>query len=226
MKILPLMAALFCSATAFADQPLLKLTLGVPETVALKANPYVEYEALTNLNVTNLKVNNGSCPVKQIGDWVYEYAQELAMRKRQLRYETGVVPLEKGKSSIIFTGCELDQIRSVEITTDKGIQTVRFDVDVKPVITVKPLSQKKYTQTKKADPALLDKIYQVSNYTCYQTKDEIEGIIELCSPLPAESISDFNLPYGSLMSKSLFIERAKERARKARYIEYIETFPR
>lgn len=225
-KMLPLIGALFFSSVALADQPLLNVTLGVPYTVVAKANPFVEYSALTDVKIMNLKVNNASCPVKKMVDvWVSEYAQELAELKRQLKYETGVRALAKGESSFVFVGCELEQINSVEITTDKGIQTVRFDIDAEPVVTVKPLSEKKEAQVKKADPTMLDTIYKVSNYTCYQTKDEIEGVIELCSPLPANDVSEFTLPYGSAMSKPLFVERAKERARKARYIEFLETFP-
>lgn len=225
-KMLPLIGALFFSSVALADQPLLNVTLGVPYTVVAKANPFVEYSALTDVKIMNLKVNNASCPVKKMVDvWVSEYAQELAELKRQLKYETGVRALAKGESSFVFVGCELEQINSVEITTDKGIQTVRFDIDAEPVVTVKPLSEKKEAQVKKADPTMLDTIYKVSNYTCYQTKDEIEGVIELCSPLPANDVSEFTLPLGSLMSKTLFVERAKEKARKARYIEFLETFP-
>lgn len=225
-KMLPLIGALFFSSMALADQPLLNVTLGVPYTVMAKANPFVEYSALTDVKIMNLKVNNASCPVKKMVDvWVSEYAQELAELKRQLKYETGVRALAKGESSFVFVGCELEQINSVEITTDKGIQTVRFDIDAEPVVTVKPLSEKKEAQVKKADPTMLDTIYKVSNYTCYQTKDEIAGVIELCSPLPANDVSEFTLPYGSAMSKPLFVERAKERARKARYIEFLETFP-
>lgn len=225
-KMLPLIGALFFSSATLADQPLLNVTLGVPYTVVAKANPFVEYSALTDVKIMNLKVNNASCPVKKMVDvWVSEYAQELAELKRQLKYETGVRALAKGESSSVFVGCELEQINSVEITTDKGIQTVRFDIDAEPVVTVKPLSEKKEAQVKKADPTMLDTIYKVSNYTCYQTKDEIAGVIELCSPLPANDISEFTLPYGSLMSKSELTVRAKERARKARYIEFLETFP-
>lgn len=225
-KMLPLIGALFFSSMALADQPLLNVTLGVPYTVVAKANPFVEYSALTDVKIMNLKVNNASCPVKKMVDvWVSEYAQELAELKRQLKYETGVRALAKGESSSVFVGCELEQINSVEIITDKGIQTVRFDIDAEPVVTVKPLSEKKEAQVKKADPTMLDTIYKVSNYTCYQTKDEIEGVIELCSPLPANDVSEFTLPLGSLMSKTLFVERAKEKARKARYIELLETFP-
>lgn len=227
-KILPLVAALFCSPITLADQAFFNITVGVPYTVAVRANTFVQHTALTDVKIINIKVNEGSCPIHRLGNiWVSDYAEELRLHKKSLNDAIfkGLVITKKDQTFSLMTTCKPEQINSVEITTDKGIQTVRFDMDVEPVITVKPLSEKKEVQTKKADPSVLDTIYKVSNYTCYQTKDEIEGVIELCSPLPANNVSEFTLPYGSLMSKPLFVERAKERARKARYIELLETFP-
>lgn len=228
-KILPLVAILFCSPITLAEQAFFNITVGVPYTVVTKANTFIEHTALTDVKLINIKVNEGSCPILRLGNtWVSDYAEELRLHKQSFNDTIlkGFVITEKGQVFNLITPCEPERINSVEITTDKGIQTVRFDMGVEPVVTVtQPVEKKKVETVKKADPANLDTIYKVSNYTCYQTKDEIEGLIELCSPLPANDISEFTLSSDSLMPKPLVLERAKENARRARYIEYIETFP-
>ena len=65
----------------------------------------------------------------------------------------------------------------------------------------------------------------MSIYTCYQDKDEVGEVAEYCTPLLANERKDFDLPLSLFMPQSSFPTKAREYAKRARYIEFLETFP-
>lgn len=222
-KIFVMLVGLLASTSVLADEPLFDIKLGVTETVVVKGNNYISFNPLSDLIFKNMIVNDGNC---LIGYGNGAMAPEYAILWQNTKMGA-VHKLAKGESGSVYTTCEIAQINKIEIMTDKGMQTVRYDLDIEPVITVTQESETKVEDEKKSDPNSLDQLYKVSNYTCYQTKDEIDEIVELCTFLPANNISEFTLPHGLSISKSkiLFTEYAKEVARWARYIEVLETYP-
>lgn len=220
-KFLIALVGLLGAHSVLAAEPLFDIKLGVTETVVVKGNNYISFNPLSDLIFKNMIVNDGNC---LIGYGNGAMAPEYAILWQNTKMGA-VHKLAKGESGSVYTTCEIAQINKIEIMTDKGIQTVRYDLDTEPVITVSKESESKEIQPKKPDSNLLDQLYKVSNYTCYQTKDEIDGIVELCTVLPTNDITEFTQPNGSSMSKILLLERAKEVARRARYVEILETYP-
>ncbi|OOF37811.1 hypothetical protein [Rodentibacter heidelbergensis] len=220
-SFLTLVPLLF-SPSILADEPFFDVKLGVTETVVVQGKNYISFTPLTDLIFKNMIVNDGAC---LIGYGNGAMAPDYSTLWESTRLG-GTHEVVKGKSGSVYTTCDINQINKIELVTDKGRQIIQYNLDTEPVITIKKGEEIKKDQVKKADPNLLNQLYNVSNYTCYQTKDEIDEIIELCTILPTHDITEFALPGVPSTSKIVLTEFAKEEARKARYIELLETYPK
>ncbi|QIW15437.1 hypothetical protein A4G20_03375 [Pasteurellaceae bacterium RH1A] len=225
-KLLTLLLSLSCVPSALADDAFFSLELskgGSP--IFLQQGQQasgLKMIALQGFKLSNIAINSGQCPLAfgySAQSTFSQYSDFLAeFRKNSLTIKP------KQEVSFYF-GCGLDETDEITITTDKGIQQVTFDSNNKPISTIKPLSEKATAFEKKAETKPLNELYRVSNYTCYQDKDQAGEVAEYCTPLMITDRADFDLPLGRFMSKPLFAMRAQEKARWARYIEHAETIP-
>lgn len=225
-KVFTLLLSISCSNAVFADDAFFSFEFseGISQTFDSENQAALLMTALRDFKLTDLVINSGRCPFT-IGDAIfgkpyYRYADFLA------NFPISGKTYSPKQTFGIKVGCHSDGINEIVIETDKGIQTIQFNIDTKPIISVKPLSEKVAIFDKKTEMKPLNELYQVSNYTCYQDKNSSDEVVEYCTPLPAKDVKDFNLPFGELMSKPLFAMRATETARRARYIEFVETFPK
>lgn len=143
-KIFVMLVGLLASTSVLADEPLFDIKLGVTETVVVKGNNYISFNPLSDLIFKNMIVNDGNC---LIGYGNGAMAPEYAILWQNTKMGA-VHKLAKGESGSVYTTCEIAQINKIEIMTDKGMQTVRYDLDIEPVITVTQESETKVEDEK------------------------------------------------------------------------------
>ena len=185
---------------------------------------YLTVRALSDgLRVSDLTVNGGNCVLKSDGLQTTGNSFSNILRAYSMG-QTKDAAFKKDKEIIFIVACQVSDIDKVIVKTNKGIQTAQYSDSAKPLISIKPL-QKDNIFEAKFETKPLNELYQVSIYTCYQDKDEVGEVEEYCTPLLVNERKDFDLPLSLSMHQLRFPIKAREYAKRARYIEFLETFP-
>lgn len=58
----------------------------------------------------------------------------------------------------------------------------------------------------------LNQIYHVLDYSCYQTKDDTDNVVEYCTPVHTDSVENFNVPMGGYLTPEGRADVAKKYA--------------
>lgn len=209
---------IFCVSTALAESELVHLDL---EPTEGQTASYLTVRALSDgLRVSDLTVNDGNCELKSDGLQTAGNSFSNILRAYSMG-QTKDAAFKKDKEIIFIVACQVSNIDKVIVKTNKGIQTAQYSESAKPLISIKPPKKDNIFEAK-FETKPLNELYQVSIYTCYQDKDEVA---EYCTPLLANERKDFDLPLSLFMPQSSFPIKAREYAKRARYIEFLETFP-
>lgn len=212
---------LSCVLTALAESELVHLDL---EPTEGQTASYLTVRALSgNLRVSDLTVNGGNCVLKSDGLQTTGNSFSNILRAYSMG-QTKDAAFKKDKEIIFIVACQVSDIDKVIVKTNKGIQTAQYSESAKPLISIKPPKKDNIFEAK-FETKPLNELYQVSIYTCYQDKDELGEVAEYCTPLLANERKDFDLPLSLFMPQSSFPIKAREYAKRARYIEFLETFP-
>lgn len=212
---------IFCVSTALAESELVHLDL---EPTEGQTASYLTVRALSDgLRVSDLTVNDGNCELKSDGLQTTGNSFSNILRAYSMG-QTKDAAFKKDKEIIFIVACQVSDIDKVIVKTNKGIQTAQYSESAKPLISIKPLKKDNIFEAK-FETKPLNELYQVSIYTCYQDKDEVGEVAEYCTPLLANERKDFDLPLSLFMPQSSFPIKAREYAKRARYIEFLETFP-
>ena len=209
-------------STALASSELVSLDL---ESTPGQTASYVTVRALSdNLRVSDLTVNGGSCilrfePFQTTG---YSFANILLAHTMG---QTKDAKFPRDKDITFIASCQVSNIDEVIVKTNKGIQKAKYSASTKPLISIEPLKDNSVFEVK-FETKPLNELYQVSIYTCYQDKDEVDAVAEYCTPLLVDERKDFDLPLSLSMHQLRFPMKAREYAKRARYIEFLETFPK
>ena len=211
---------LSCVSTALAESELVHLDL---EPTEGQTASYLTVRALSDgLRVSDLTVNGGNCVLKSDGLQTTGNSFSNILRAYSMG-QTKDAAFKKDKEIIFIVACQVSDIDKVIVKTNKGIQTAQYSESAKPLISIKPLKKDNIFEAK-FETKPLNELYQVSIYTCYQDKDEVGEVAEYCTPLLANERKDFDLPLSLFMPQSSFPIKAREYAKRARYIEFLETF--
>lgn len=212
---------LSCVSTALAESELVHLDL---EPTEGQTASYLTVRALSgDLRVSDLTVNGGNCVLKSDGLQTTGNSFSNILRAYSMG-QTKDAAFKKDKEIIFIVACQVSDIDKVIVKTNKGIQTAQYSESAKPLISIKPPKKDNIFEAK-FETKPLNELYQVSIYTCYQDKDELGEVAEYCTPLLANERKDFDLPLSLFMPQSSFPSKAREYAKRARYIEFLETFP-
>ena len=212
---------LSCVSTVLAESELVHLDL---EPTEGQTASYLTVRALSDgLRVSDLTVNGGNCELKSEGLQTAGNSFSNILRAYSMG-QTKDAAFKKDKEIIFIVACQVSDIDKVIVKTNKGIQTAQYSESVKPLISIKPPKKDNIFEAK-FETKPLNELYQVSIYTCYQDKDEVGEVAEYCTPLLANERKDFDLPLSLFMPQSSFPIKAREYAKRARYIEFLETFP-
>ena len=212
---------LSCVSTALAESELVHLDL---EPTEGQTASYLTVRALSDgLRVSDLTVNDGNCELKSDGLQTAGNSFSNILRAYSMG-QTKDAAFKKDKEIIFIVACQMSDIDKVIVKTNKGIQTAQYSESAKPLISIKPPKKDNIFEAK-FETKPLNELYQVSIYTCYQDKDELGEVAEYCTPLLANERKDFDLPLSLFMPQSSFPIKAREYAKRARYIEFLETFP-
>lgn len=212
---------LSCVSTALAESELVHLDL---EPTEGQTASYLTVRALSDgLRVSDLTVNGGNCVLKSDGLQTTGNSFSNILRAYSMG-QTKDATFKKDKEIIFIVACQVSDIDKVIVKTNKGIQTAQYSERAKPLISIKPPKKDNIFEAK-FETKPLNELYQVSIYTCYQDKDELGEVAEYCTPLLANERKDFDLPLSLFMPQSSFPIKAREYAKRARYIEFLETFP-
>lgn len=210
-----------CVSTALAESELVHLDL---EPTEGQTASYLTVRALSDgLRVSDLTVNDGNCELKSDGLQTAGNSFSNILRAYSMG-QTKDAAFKKDKEIIFIVACQVSDIDKVIVKTNKGIQTAQYSESAKPLISIKPPKKDNIFEAK-FETKPLNELYQVSIYTCYQDKDEVGEVAEYCTPLLANERKDFDLPLSLFMPQSSFPIKAREYAKRARYIEFLETFP-
>ncbi len=212
---------LSCVSIALAESELVHLDL---EPTEGQTASYLTVRALSgDLRVSDLTVNGGNCVLKSDGLQTTGNSFSNILRAHSMG-QTKDAAFKKDKEIIFIVACQVSDIDKVIVKTNKGIQTAQYSESAKPLISIKPPKKDNIFEAK-FETKPLNELYQVSIYTCYQDKDELGEVAEYCTPLLANERKDFDLPLSLFMPQSSFPIKAREYAKRARYIEFLETFP-
>lgn len=212
---------LSCVSTALAESELVHLDL---EPTEGQTASYLTVRALSDdLRVSDLTVNGGNCVLKSDGLQTTGNSFSNILRAYSMG-QTKDAAFKKDKEIIFIVACQVSDIDKIIVKTNKGIQTAQYSESAKPLISIKPPKKDNIFEAK-FETKPLNELYQVSIYTCYQDKDEVGEVAEYCTPLLANERKDFDLPLSLFMPQSSFPIKAREYAKRARYIEFLETFP-
>ena len=223
MKKISFFLPIFLSyvSTALAESELVHLDL---EPTEGQTASYLTVRALSDgLRVSDLTVNDGNCALKSTGLQTAGNSFSNILRAYSMG-QTKDAAFKKDKEIIFIVACQVSDIDKVIVKTNKGIQTAQYSESAKPLISIKPPKKDNIFEAK-FETKPLNELYQVSIYTCYQDKDEVGEVAEYCTPLLANERKDFDLPLSLFMPQSSFPIEAREYAKRARYIEFLETFP-
>lgn len=210
-----------CVSTALAESELVHLDL---EPTEGQTASYLTVRALSDgLRVSDLTVNDGNCELKSDGLQTAGNSFSNILHAYSMG-QTKDAAFKKDKEIIFIVACQVSDIDKVIVKTNKGIQTAQYSESAKPLISIKPPKKDNIFEAK-FETKPLNELYQVSIYTCYQDKDEVGEVAEYCTPLLANERKDFDLPLSLFMPQSSFPIKAREYAKRARYIEFLETFP-
>ena len=223
MKKISFFLPIFLSyvSTALAESELVHLDL---EPTEGQTASYLTVRALSDgLRVSDLTVNDGNCALKSTGLQTAGNSFSNILRAYSMG-QTKDAAFKKDKEIIFIVACQVSDIDKVIVKTNKGIQTAQYSESAKPLISIKPPKKDNIFEAK-FETKPLNELYQVSIYTCYQDKDEVGEVAEYCTPLLVNERKDFDLPLSLFMPQSSFPIKAREYAKRARYIEFLETFP-
>ena len=218
MKKISFFLPIFLSyvSTALAESELVHLDL---EPTEGQTASYLTVRALSDgLRVSDLTVNDGNCALKSTGLQTAGNSFSNILRAYSMG-QTKDAAFKKDKEIIFIVACQVSNIDKVIVKTNKGIQTAQYSESAKPLISIASPKKDNIFEAK-FETKPLNELYQVSIYTCYQDKDE-----EYCTPLLVNERKDFDLPLSLFMPQSSFPIKAREYAKRARYIEFLETFP-
>ena len=212
---------LSCVSTALAESELVHLDL---EPTEGQTASYLTVRALSDgLRVSDLTVNDGNCALKSTGLQTAGNSFSNILRAYSMG-QTKDAAFKKDKEIIFIVACQVSNIDKVIVKTNKGIQTAQYSESAKPLISIASPKKDNIFEAK-FETKPLNELYQVSIYTCYQDKDEVGEVAEYCTPLLVNERKDFDLPLSLFMPQSSFPIKAREYAKRARYIEFLETFP-
>ena len=212
---------LSCVSTVLAESELVHLDL---EPTEGQTASYLTVRALSDgLRVSDLTVNGGNCELKSEGLQTAGNSFSNILRAYSMG-QTKDAAFKKDKEIIFIVAWQVSDIDKIIVKTNKGIQTAQYSESTKPLISIKPPKKDNIFEAK-FETKPLNELYQVSIYTCYQDKDEVGEVAEYCTPLLANERKDFDLPLSLFMPQSSFPIKAREYAKRARYIEFHETFP-
>ena len=223
MKKISFFLPIFLSyvSTALAESELVHLDL---EPTEGQTASYLTVRALSDgLRVSDLTVNDGNCALKSTGLQTAGNSFSNILRAYSMG-QTKDAAFKKDKEIIFIVACQVSNIDKVIVKTNKGIQTAQYSESAKPLISIASPKKDNIFEAK-FETKPLNELYQVSIYTCYQDKDEVGEVAEYCTPLLANERKDFDLPLSLFMPQSSFPTKAREYAKRARYIEFLETFP-
>ena len=223
MKKISFFLPIFLSyvSTALAESELVHLDL---EPTEGQTASYLTVRALSDgLRVSDLTVNDGNCALKSTGLQTAGNSFSNILRAYSMG-QTKDAAFKKDKEIIFIVACQVSNIDKVIVKTNKGIQTAQYSESAKPLISIASPKKDNIFEAK-FETKPLNELYQVSIYTCYQDKDEVGEVAEYCTPLLANERKDFDLPLSLFMPQSSFPIKAREYAKRARYIEFLETFP-
>ena len=210
-----------CVSTALAESELVHLDL---EPTEGQTASYLTVRALSDgLRVSDLTVNDGNCELKSDGLQTAGNSFSNILHAYSMG-QTKDAAFKKDKEIIFIVACQVSDIDKVIVKTNKGIQTAQYSESAKPLISIASPKKDNIFEAK-FETKPLNELYQVSIYTCYQDKDEVGEVAEYCTPLLANERKDFDLPLSLFMPQSSFPIKAREYAKRARYIEFLETFP-
>lgn len=208
-------------STALAESELVHLDL---EPTEGQTASYLTVRALSDgLRVSDLTVNDGNCALKSTGLQTAGNSFSNILRAYSMG-QTKDAAFKKDKEIIFIVACQVSNIDKVIVKTNKGIQTAQYSESAKPLISIASPKKDNIFEAK-FETKPLNELYQVSIYTCYQDKDEVGEVAEYCTPLLVNERKDFDLPLSLFMPQSSFPIKAREYAKRARYIEFLETFP-
>ena len=212
---------LSCVSTVLAESELVHLDL---EPTEGQTASYLTVRALSDsLRVSDLTVNGGNCELKSEALQTAGNSFSNILRAYSMG-QTKDAAFKKDKEIIFIVACQVSNIDKVIVKTNKGIQTAQYSESAKPLISIASPKKDNIFEAK-FETKPLNELYQVSIYTCYQDKDEVGEVAEYCTPLLANERKDFDLPLSLFMPQSSFPIKAREYAKRARYIEFLETFP-
>ena len=223
MKKISFFLPIFLSyvSTALAESELVHLDL---EPTEGQTASYLTVRALSDgLRVSDLTVNDGNCALKSTGLQTAGNSFSNILRAYSMG-QTKDAAFKKDKEIIFIVACQVSNIDKVIVKTNKGIQTAQYSESAKPLISIASPKKDNIFEAK-FETKPLNELYQVSIYTCYQDKDEVGEVAEYCTPLLVNEREDFDLPLSLFMPQSSFPIKAREYAKRARYIEFLETFP-
>ena len=223
MKKISFFLPIFLSyvSTALAESELVHLDL---EPTEGQTASYLTVRALSDgLRVSDLTVNDGNCALKSTGLQTAGNSFSNILRAYSMG-QTKDAAFKKDKEIIFIVACQVSNIDKVIVKTNKGIQTAQYSESAKPLISIASPKKDNIFEAK-FETKPLNELYQVSIYTCYQDKDEVGEVAEYCTPLLVNERKDFDLPLSLFMPQSSFPIKAREYAKRARYIEFLETFP-
>ena len=212
---------LSCVSIALAESELVHLDL---EPTEGQTASYLTVKALSDgLRVSDLTVNDGNCALKSTGLQTAGNSFSNILRAYSMG-QTKDAAFKKDKEIIFIVACQVSNIDKVIVKTNKGIQTAQYSESAKPLISIASPKKDNIFEAK-FETKPLNELYQVSIYTCYQDKDEVGEVEEYCTPLLVNERKDFDLPLSLSMHQLRFPIKAREYAKRARYIEFLETFP-
>lgn len=223
MKKISFFLPIFLSyvSTALAESELVHLDL---EPTEGQTASYLTVKALSDgLRVSDLTVNDGNCALKSTGLQTAGNSFSNILRAYSMG-QTKDAAFKKDKEIIFIVACQVSNIDKVIVKTNKGIQTAQYSESAKPLISIASPKKDNIFEAK-FETKPLNELYQVSIYTCYQDKDEVGEVEEYCTPLLVNERKDFDLPLSLSMHQLRFPIKAREYAKRARYIEFLETFP-
>ena len=223
MKKISFFLPIFLSyvSTALAESELVHLDL---EPTEGQTASYLTVRAISDgLRVSDLTVNDGNCALKSTGLQTAGNSFSNILRAYSMG-QTKDAAFKKDKEIIFIVACQVSNIDKVIVKTNKGIQTAQYSESAKPLISIASPKKDNIFEAK-FETKPLNELYQVSIYTCYQDKDEVGEVEEYCTPLLVNERKDFDLPLSLFMPQSSFPIKAREYAKRARYIEFLETFP-
>lgn len=231
---LPLLS-IFYASMSLANNALVNVEVSdEPYSIALPTE-VIFTSLVDDMRLLDLSINGGQCQVvhpssKAHGNSFSQIYRMLFVLNAQGRpvSESEIskgMNFSTGRKLQLVTSCHVESINEIILKTTKGIQKVEFNIDVKPVVSVQPLPKNSTVSDIKTEKKPLKTLYSVSNYTCYQDEKAANKVVEYCTPLPVRDVQKFNLPHAKHMTESLFWIRAEEHARRAKYIQFAESFP-